>query len=93
MGSCILPISRTEIDENPLAKRVSALMDAPRLAEIFRELIKSYDDCGLEPALDCAGVQMFVEAGVLTNNDGLVVTLGDGSEYQVTVVQSRGAAR
>ncbi|MEO7037390.1 MAG: hypothetical protein ABI548_25770 [Polyangiaceae bacterium] len=68
-------------------------MDASRFAELIRELIKSYDDCGLEPSLDCAGVESFKDAGVVTNNDGLVVTLGDGSEYQVTVVQSRGAAR
>jgi hypothetical protein len=59
-------------------------MNAPHLAELIREL---------EPALGCAGVESFVEAGVLTNNDGIVVTLGDGSEYEVTVVQSRGAAR
>jgi hypothetical protein len=68
-------------------------MNAPHLAELIRELLRSYDDCGLEPALGCAGVESFVEAGVLTNNDGIVVTLGDGSEYEVTVVQSRGAAR
>jgi hypothetical protein len=31
----------------------------------------------------------FAEAGVLTTNDGLVVTLSDGSEFQLTVVRSR----
>ena len=32
----------------------------------------------------------FTEAGVLTNNAGLVVRMDDGSEYQITVVRSRG---
>ena len=30
------------------------------------------------------------EAGVLTSNAGLIVRMDDGSEYQVTVVRSRG---
>ena len=29
------------------------------------------------------------EAGVLTNNAGLVVRMDDGSEYQITIVRSR----
>ena len=29
------------------------------------------------------------EAGVLTGNAGLVVTMNDGSEFQLTIVQSR----
>ncbi|MEO8901157.1 MAG: hypothetical protein ABI488_05740 [Polyangiaceae bacterium] len=68
-------------------------MNASRLAELIKELIESYDDCGLEPALDCAGAETFQDAGVHTGGDGLVVTLGDGSEFQVTVVQSKGAGR
>jgi hypothetical protein len=32
----------------------------------------------------------FAEAGVMTNNHGLVLRFKDGSEFQVTVVQSRG---
>jgi len=34
-------------------------------------------------------VRTFDAAGVLTQNKGLVVTLADGSELQVTIVQSR----
>ena len=70
-------------------------MNAARLAEILKELIDTYVDCGAEtlgePELDRASVDTFAEAGVITNNDGVVITLEDGSEFQVTVVQSKGA--
>jgi hypothetical protein len=33
-------------------------------------------------------VRTFNEAGVLTMNSGLVVRIKDGSEFQVTIVQS-----
>lgn len=34
-------------------------------------------------------VQTFRQAGVLTNNKGLVLTMSDGTEFQLTLVQSR----
>ena len=34
-------------------------------------------------------VQTFQDAGVLTNNKGLIITLEDGSEFQITIVQSK----
>lgn len=34
-------------------------------------------------------VQTFAEAGVMTRNNGLVITLPDGSEYQLSIVRSR----
>lgn len=34
-------------------------------------------------------VQTFAEAGVMTCNNGLVITLPDGSEYQLSIVRSR----
>ena len=33
-------------------------------------------------------VETFANAGVMTYNKGLVITLPDGSEYQLTIVQS-----
>jgi len=38
---------------------------------------------------DIENISTFAEAGVLTNNAGFVCRLGDGSEFQVTIVQSR----
>jgi len=34
-------------------------------------------------------VQTFTEAGLLTRDEGLVVKLLDGNEFQITVVQSK----
>ena len=48
------------------------------------ELNESFDPDGVRDAVP------FDEAGVLTNNAGLVVRMDDGSEYQITVVRSRG---
>jgi len=38
---------------------------------------------------DIESIRTFEEAGVLTNNAGFVCRLGDGSEFQITIVQSR----
>jgi hypothetical protein len=34
-------------------------------------------------------VQTYDEAGILTNNKGLVLRMKDGTEWQLTIVQSR----
>jgi hypothetical protein len=34
-------------------------------------------------------VRSFAEDGVMTNNAGVVLTLTDGSEFQITIVRSR----
>lgn len=41
---------------------------------------------------DCGSIEMirdYEEAGILTNDEGLVVTLPNGEEYQITIVRSR----
>ena len=38
---------------------------------------------------DTFSVETYEQAGVMTYNKGLVITLPDGSEYQLTIVQSR----
>ena len=35
-------------------------------------------------------VRTYADLGMLTNNAGLVVEMDDGSEFQITVVRSRG---
>ena len=44
----------------------------------------------LERRLDASGGQVatFEQNGVLTNNRGLVVTLGNRQEFQITIVES-----
>lgn len=55
-----------------------ALEMASEAAEIPDEMIS--------PVVDA---KTFHEAGVLTMDDGFVVKFEDGTEYQVTIVQSR----
>jgi len=40
-------------------------------------------------ALESVEVRTFEDAGVMTYNKGLVITLPDGTEYQLTIVRSR----
>ena len=49
------------------------------IKELMRELLENE---GLE-------VATYEEAGLLTGNDGLVIKAEDGSEYQITIVQSK----
>ena len=47
------------------------------------ELNESFDPDGVQ------GVATFEDAGIMTRNRGLVVTMDDGEEFQVTIVRSR----
>jgi len=48
------------------------------------------EDAGLsgEPQI-ISRVSTFADEGLLTNDAGLVITLADGSQYQVSIVRSR----
>ncbi len=58
----------------------------------FQELLQAIlrDDLEVEPRYYITSVRTFEEAGV-PNEDtrGLVVTMSDGSEFQITIVRSR----
>ena len=45
---------------------------------------------GIDPD-SVRSVVPYREVGMLTGNAGLVVTMNDGSEFQVTIVQSKAA--
>ncbi len=65
-------------------------MDEESFADALREVLAETD--GASEALSQTTIRRidsFEDVGMLTNNAGLVVTLNDGSEYQLTVVQSR----
>ena len=58
------------------------------LQDGLRELItEGYDSS--EICWENLRVRTFAEAGVLTYNKGLVISLPDGTEFQLTIVQSR----
>lgn len=60
-------------------------MNAADFTFELQEAIEAYEDTPTENAR----VSTFEECGLLTRNEGLVVRLPDGSEFQVTVVQSK----
>ncbi len=61
-----------------------------QLQECLRKLLlgEAYEDV-ITDELEDLLMRSFAEAGVLTCNKGLVITLADGSEYQLTIVRSR----
>ena len=57
----------------------------------FQDLLQSIlrDALAVEPRYYITDVRTFEEAGVPSEDRGLVVTMSDGSEYQLTIVRSR----
>ena len=68
-------------------------MDAKQFAASLRVLIDEEADEVSEDFNNqtVKSVRTYPEVGMLTNDAGLVVTMKDGSEFQLTVVQSRRA--
>ena len=54
------------------------------LKELITEGCDSYEICW-----ENLRVRTFEEEGVMTYNKGLVISLPDGTEFQLTIVQSR----
>ena len=53
---------------------------------------KDFQECLLEACTDegqIEAVETFEAVGMLSMNKGLVVRMNDGSEFQLTIVQSR----
>ena len=59
------------------------------LQDGLMELISEAADDSFGIGWEDARVRTFEDAGVMTYNKGLVITLPDGSEFQLTIVQSR----
>ncbi len=57
----------------------------------FQDLLQAIlrDDLEVEPQYYISSVRTFEEAGVSTEDRGLVVTMSDGSEYQLKIVRSQ----
>lgn len=72
------------MNEYVLQSVVKAMFDQ---AEAFDLLTDDVDD--VADLIVGADVRTFEDAGILTNNKGLVVRLPDGSEFQLTIVRSR----
>lgn len=66
-------------------------MTADELAEVIEDLLFAVveDEEGDAEELHGARLVSFARAGLLPNDAGVVVTLGDGSEFQISVIQSK----
>ena len=59
------------------------------LQDGLMELISEAADDSFGIGWEDARVRTFEDAGVMTYNKGLVISLPNGSEFQLTIVQSR----
>ena len=62
-------------------------MNEQDFRDVLHEALIMYMDDEGENTI--SRVQTFEEAGVLTANTGLVIKTEDGSEFQLTIVQSK----
>jgi len=63
------------------------------LLELFEDIASDEElQASLDqPALANAQVKTFEDAGLLTRDRGIVLSLEDGSEFQITIVQTAGS--
>ena len=62
-------------------------MPEKKLQDLLQVILR--DDLVVEPQYYITDVRTFEEAGVPSEERGLVVTMSDGSEFQITIVRSR----
>lgn len=55
----------------------------------INEIIRQGIENVVEEEGEWVEIRTYEEAGLMTYDEGLVVTLPDGREYQITIVQSR----
>jgi len=83
------------MNERELQALLTALLE--NLIEAREELVDEDEEGALadiardmaEEAEDLERVESFSDAELLTSNAGLVIRLRDGSEFQLSIVQSR----
>jgi len=66
-------------------------MNEQNFQDLIHELIDNIEEVGLPNTVRSTAT--FADADILTNNKGVVVTMKDGSEFQLTIVQSNPATR
>jgi len=64
------------------------MMNEAEVVEELEAMLLESDDSFLPNLSTC---HTFEHVGLMTSDNGLVLRMADGSEFQVTVVQSRGA--
>jgi len=73
---------KKSMSERELQDNLKDLIEIAGYDHDFHETFDLWD-------LTEATAHSFEEAGILTNNKGLVIKLRDGSEFQITIVKSK----
>ena len=61
-------------------------MTETEIEEIISESLWDADE---DHGIGIADISTYRDVGMLSNNAGLVIKVDDGSEYQITIVQSK----
>ncbi len=64
-------------------------MNTKQLITLLAAALDSDADSAADLAVQIRHVLTFDEAGLLTRNEGLVIQMTDGAEFQITIVKSR----
>ncbi len=65
------------------------MMDEYKMQDLIENALWGMGEIALDDEEQIKSIRSFERAGLLTRNKGLVVTLVDGSEFQITIVQSK----
>jgi len=68
------------MSENEFCEALRFLLGSDEALDVFQ------DEC---EGAEVRTIDSFEESGLMTRNEGLVVRMMDGSEFQLTVVRSR----
>lgn len=64
------------------------MITEPEMREIVTNALYDIEENECIPIIK--KVTSFIECGMMTNDEGVVVEMEDGTEFQITIVQSRG---
>ncbi len=73
-------VAREQMDEREMTEALAGLLELAACGDAGDGEFEAFEDLETDT---------FEQAGLLTDNKGLVVTMADGSAFQVTVVRVR----
>lgn len=92
MRILLLELGRPALSPDPGQEKGKRTMEESQFRAALEEVLEAAEEAGIEcesGALGIASVETFRQAGFMTNNEGLVVTLETGEEFELTIVRRR----
>jgi hypothetical protein len=78
-----------QVTEREFALALADVIREDRDAASFSDALTAYVPPEIGEELIVEAAVSFDDVGLMTSNDGLVIDLSDGSQFQLTVVRSR----